>query len=355
MRDPMRVGIIGCGDVSAQYLQTLEDEPAVEVVAVADRNIDRARARAEQFGIGWYGVPDALIASPDVELVLNLTTPVSHEVVSSAVLRAGKHVWSEKPLALTASAARDLIELAATSGVSIACAPDTPLAPGIRSAMVALKQGAIGQAASISTVAASQGPDAWHPRPEFLFATGAGPVLDIGPYYVSVMLMMFGDVDSVTATGKRRQDIRTISVGERAGETFPVEVWTEVQAEVCFTSGLRATSLFSFDADVNEQRFEVQGSAGALSVPIDAFTGAACLRGLGDRDAWRSLTGFTGEPSTAVLGRGSGVIEQVRALQAGREPLLNGALAARVLEVLEAIVHSADCGESVAIAASHVG
>lgn len=340
----VRVGIIGCGDVSAAYLGTLRGDRGVDVVALADRHPERARARAEEFGVAWHGSPEQLLSREDIELVLNLTTPASHRTVSADILLAGKHLWSEKPLATTASDARELLALAAAGGVTIGCAPDTALAAGVRSAVGALEAGVIGRVESLVTVAASGGPDRWHPRPEFLFAAGGGPVLDIGPYYLTVMLMMFGDVDEVAASGRRRHHSRTIAVGDRAGESFDVQVWTDVTAEIRFTSGLRARSRFSFDSDTDEQRFEVNGSNGVLSVPIDGFTGQAMVRGTRPQSAWAPLRGVAIEPGPAASGRGSGVVEQAAALRAGREPLLNGGLAARVLEVLEAIVRSADAG-----------
>lgn len=347
----MRIGVIGCGDISAAYLRTLAGAAEVQVVAVADRNIERASSRAEEFAIPWHGAPHELLALRDVELVLNLTTPASHHSVSADILRSAKHLWSEKPIALTSAHARHLLELAETNGVSIACAPDTPLAPGIQAAMRALRDGVIGRPVSVRTVAASRGPDLWHPRPEFLFGPSGGPVLDIGPYYLAVMLLMFGDVEHLIARGRRRHEVRTIGSGDRAGEVFAVEALTEVSAEIHFALGVTATSLFSFDADADgeEQLCEVTGTAGVLSVPIDGSQAAARVRGLATDSSWSELCDAGDH---GPLERGTGVVEQVQAVRAGREPLLSAALAARVLDVLEGILRSAETGEPVELRAT---
>lgn len=199
------VGIIGTGVISEQYLRSLWQFPDVEVCFLADLDVERARARAEEFevrdGSGELaaGTVEELLAREDVDIVVNLTIPAAHAEADRRILEAGKHVWSEKPIAMASQEARELLSLADEKGLRRACAPDTMLGPGIQTALRAVASGEIGDVLTGSFVFQTGAPESWHPSPEFLFTHGAGPLFDMGPYDVSAAVRLFG---SAAAEGR---------------------------------------------------------------------------------------------------------------------------------------------------------
>ena len=195
-----------------------------------------------------------MLAHPDVQLVVNLTTPDAHVEVSSAAIAAGKHVWSEKPLGLDREAIAAMLEQAHAAGVRVGSAPDTLLGPGFQSARRAIAAGVIGEPLFAQTAFQTQGPDLWHPNPGFLFAHGAGPLLDMGPYYFSALVSLLGPVDRVAAVGMKAKEEREIRTGPNAGSMFPVEVPSTMQVLTAFEAGTQAQSLLSFDSRARAAR-----------------------------------------------------------------------------------------------------
>ncbi|MFC8066713.1 Gfo/Idh/MocA family protein [Streptomyces sp. NPDC057293] len=191
-RGPVGVGLIGAGNISGQYLRSLTSFPDLKVHIVGDLDTDRARAQADEYSVPRSGTAADVLAHDDVEIVVNLTLPAAHADVSSRALSAGKHVWSEKPLAIDRDSAHSVLDQAATAGLRVGVAPDTVLGPAVQTARRALARGDIGRPLSAQTVMQYAGPDAWHPSPEFLFAKGAGPLFDMGPYYITTLLNLFG-------------------------------------------------------------------------------------------------------------------------------------------------------------------
>ncbi|OUD87747.1 1,5-anhydro-D-fructose reductase [Clavibacter michiganensis subsp. michiganensis] len=233
------VGVIGAGVISGTYLENMTAMPDLEVLFVADIDLDRARSRAEEHGVPNHGTVDELLAMDEIEIVVNLTLPATHAEVGRRIVAAGKHVWSEKPLALDHESGQDLLEAARAAGVQVACAPDTVLGAGIQSAMRAIARGDIGEPLTATTLFHVPGPDAWHPNPEFLFAKGAGPLFDMGPYYVTTLVHAFGAAETVSAVSSTSRTTRTIGSGPRAGTDFPVEVPTHHAALISFAAGSR--------------------------------------------------------------------------------------------------------------------
>ena len=199
------IGIIGVGVISDTYLENLAAFPDVEVLVVGDLLLDRARSQAEKHGVPAHGSAEDVLAYPGVDLVINLTTPDSHIEVSRAAIAAGKHVWTEKPLGLDRDAAAELLREADAAGLRVGSAPDTLLGPGFQAARRAIESGVIGRPLFAQTMFQTQGPDLWHPNPGFLFAKGAGPLLDMGPYYFSALVSLLGPVDPVSAVGSKTQ------------------------------------------------------------------------------------------------------------------------------------------------------
>ncbi|MEO7122097.1 MAG: Gfo/Idh/MocA family oxidoreductase [Lacisediminihabitans sp.] len=339
------VGIIGAGVISAQYLENLTTFPEVEVRFVADIDLDRAAAQASTYGVAHSGTVEELLAREDIEVVVNLTIPAAHTEVDHRIISAGKNVWSEKPFALDHESAAELLVAADAAGLRVACAPDTVLGAGIQTALRAIARGDIGEPLTATTMFHVPGPEAWHPNPDFLFAHGAGPLFDMGPYYITTLVHVFGAATRVHAVSSTSRDSRTIATGPRAGESFPVEVPTHHAALIEFGRGRSAQSTFSFQHALPRAGFvEINGTEGTLVLPDPNMFD-------GDSQLWRY---GQSEPETiratgAAHGRGTGVIELIRAVRGGRPERASGRLATHVLDVLLGIRHAAATGNPVPI------
>jgi predicted dehydrogenase len=341
---PVGVGIIGAGNISSEYLRSLTAFPDVRVLGIADIDVARAAAQAETFGVPASPSVEALLGNPEVELVVNLTIPAVHAEVALAAIAAGKHVWGEKPLTLDRESARAVLDAAATAGVRVGNAPDTVLGEAIQNSARLLAAGAIGTPQTVLTLMQGPGPDLWHPRPQFLFARGAGPLFDIGPYYVTTLVQLLGPVAAVQAFGSRSLASRTVVSGPDAGSSFPVDVDTHVSVLTRFESGVVGTSVYSFESPVERQLFEITGADGAMEVPVSGFDGPTRIvpapKSPAERPAeWRELP-----PPGAHRERGVGALEMARAIRAGEEPRASGELAYHALDVMLSIEESAAAG-----------
>jgi predicted dehydrogenase len=234
---PVGVAVIGAGNISGQYLGNLTKFPDVQVLAVADIDEARAAQAAAEYGIEASGSPEAVFEIPEVEIVVNLTIPAAHAQVALAALRAGKHVYGEKPLALDVASGRAVLAEAAERGLKVGNAPDTFLGAGIQSALRAVAAGVIGEPVAATSALESMGPESWHPNPEFFYVEGAGPLFDMGPYYLTALVALLGPVSSVAATGRKARTTRVVGSGPKAGNEFPVEVPTHVTALLEFAEG----------------------------------------------------------------------------------------------------------------------
>ncbi|QYF73017.1 Gfo/Idh/MocA family protein [Cryobacterium sp. PAMC25264] len=337
------VGIIGAGVISGTYLENMTAFADLDVLFVADLDLGRAQAQAEAYGVPGHGSVDELLARDDIEIVVNLTIPAVHTEVGERIIAAGKHVWSEKPLALDHESGAALLAAAETAGLRVACAPDTVLGAGIQTAMRAIRRGDIGEPLTATTMFHVPGPDAWHPNPEFLFALGAGPLFDMGPYYVTTLVHAFGSARRVAAVSSQSSAVRTIGSGPRAGTEFAVEVPTHHAAVISFEGGQSAQSTFSFQNALPRMGFvEISGTEGTIVLPDpNMFDGESTL--------WRF---GQDEPTTlpavgSTYGRGSGVLDLARSIRAGVPERASGAIAAHVLDVLLAVSSAAASGETV--------
>ncbi|MFT4050732.1 MAG: Gfo/Idh/MocA family oxidoreductase [Microbacterium sp.] len=349
---PLGVGIIGIGVISQTYLENLTSFPDVRVVALGDLLPERAEAKAAEFGIPSWGTAADVLAHPEVELVVNLTIPAVHVEISAAAVAAGKHVWTEKPIGLDRASTQALLAQADAAGVRIGSAPDTLLGPGFQTAKRAILDGIIGTPLFVQTSFQTQGPDAWHPEPAFLFANGAGPLLDMGPYYFSALVSLLGPVSSVAARGSRPQLERTIRTGPRAGETFPVEVPSTVQVLTSFAAGQHGTHLLSFDSALERHGIvEIHGSEGSIVLPdpnrfdgrIAYVTPLGTIRdGMSFEQEWIEV-----ELEGTVVGRGLGVLDMARALNEGRPHVATGELGSHVLDVMLSAQEAVASGETV--------
>ncbi|WP_210480768.1 Gfo/Idh/MocA family protein [Naasia sp. SYSU D00948] len=348
------IGIIGAGVISDTYLENLTSFPDVEVLVVGDLDTDRARTQAEKHGVPASGTADDVLAHPGVELVVNLTIPAVHVEVSAAAIAAGKHVWTEKPLGLDRESTEALLEDATAAGLRIGSAPDTVLGPGFQTAKRAIAEGVIGQPLFAQTVFQTQGPDLWHPNPGFLFARGAGPLLDMGPYYFSALVSLFGPVHRVGALGMKAREERTIRTGPNADTGFPVEVPSTIQVLAAFEAGQQAQSLLSFDSALERHGVvEIHGTEGSMVIPDpNRFEGRTAyvkplgvLRdGMSFEQPWHEV-----EQQGVVVGRGLGVLDMVRAIAEDRPHVATGELGFHVLDIMLSAEESAERGEFVAV------
>ncbi|SBS71689.1 Gfo/Idh/MocA family protein [uncultured Microbacterium sp.] len=348
------VGVIGAGVISDTYLSHLSSFPDVDVVIVGDLDVERAAAQAEKHGVAQHGSADDVLAHPDVALVVNLTIPAAHIEVSRRAIAAGKHVWSEKPLGLDRDGAAQLLREADAAGLRVGSAPDTLLGPGFQAARRAVEDGLIGRPLFAQTVFQTQGPDLWHPNPAFLFAQGAGPLLDMGPYYFSALVSLFGPVDRVSAFGTKTADERRIHTGPNAGTPFAVEVPSTMQVLAAFASGAQSQSLLSFDSALERHGIvEIHGTEGSLVIPDpNQFAGRiAYVKPLGVlRDGMSfEQTWIEIEHEDVAVGRGLGTLDMVRAIAEGRPHVASGELGYHVLDVLLSAEESAATGATVRV------
>jgi predicted dehydrogenase len=343
---PVGVGVIGAGVISTQYLENLTTFPDLDVRFIADIDEARATAQAEKHGVPGHGSVEQLLADPGIEIVVNLTLPKSHAGVALQALAAGKHVWSEKPIAIDRASGKRLLDAAHAAGLRVATAPDTFLGAGLQSSRRYLESGGIGEPLTALTLFQSPGPESWHPNPDFLFQEGAGPLFDVGPYYITTLVQLFGPVSRVTAVASKAKPFRTIGSGPRAGVQFKVTVSSHVSALYEFESGQTAQGIFSFDSKLGRSLVEVAGVEGTLVVPDpNTFKG--------DLVVYHGPQDLETIPSTGVTTtRGTGVAELARAIRAGRPERASGELAFHVLDIMESTIESAQNAVPVEIAST---
>lgn len=348
---PLKVGIIGCGKIAGQYLASFRRLGDLRLVAVADLDAARAEEVAAEYGGGVRAVSvDELLAAEDVDLVVNLTVPAAHAEVALGAIAAGKHVYGEKPLAATTREAREVLDAARAAGVVVGCAPDTVLGTGVQTARKAIDDGLIGAPVAATATMVTPGHERWHPNPDFYYVPGGGPLLDMGPYYVTALVTLLGPVASVVGAASHTRSERVIGSGPRTGETIPVTTDTHVTGVLTHTSGALSTLVMSFDAvATHAANIEVHGPHGTLVVPDpNHFDGDTRLHRLGG-DTWETLPVSAGYVDS---GRGYGIADLARTLASGssQEPRAGGTLGYHVLDVMESLLESAHTGRAIEVA-----
>ncbi|MEV2242623.1 Gfo/Idh/MocA family oxidoreductase [Micromonospora sp. NPDC049891] len=344
MGDPHGIGIVGLGFISRAYLNTLANHPTVRVVAVADLDPARADAAAATIPGAEAVSVERLLHHPDVATVLNLTIPAAHAEISGAAIDAGRNVYVEKPLTVTFPEGRSLLDRAASAGVRVGCAPDTVLGTGTQTARAAIDGGLIGRPLSASAVMVTPGHERWHPNPDFYYAPGGGPLMDMGPYYISALVHLLGPVRAVIGAASQLRDARVIGSGPRLGQRIPVEVPTHVSGVLEHAGGALTTLTTSFDGVATTAvPIEVQGETGTLAVPDpNHFDGEVRHLAL-DGPGWHDLEPRAGYVAAS---RGVGLIDLVRADEA-RPPRASGEVALHVLDIMTALLRSAAEGRRV--------
>jgi predicted dehydrogenase len=333
------VGLIGCGNISAAYLRAAPMFPQLRIKLLADADISRAEARATEFGSKAATV-DALLADPEIDIVLNLTTPQAHVPVGLAAIAAGKHVHCEKPLAISTAEARTLLDAAAKAGLRVGCAPDTFLGGAHQTARKLLDDGAIGKVLSGTAFMLNHGHEHWHPDPQFYYLPGGGPLFDMGPYYLTNLVNLLGPVASVAASASSGFTERTISSKPREGEVMRVATPTHLTGILTFVGGAVVTLTTSFDVWKHRHgNTELYGETGSLVVPDPNRFGGTVSVATGRAD-WADV------PLSHGFGHGNyriiGLADMATAIRAGRPHRCSGELAFHVLEIMEAFLQSSE-------------
>ncbi|WP_375388189.1 Gfo/Idh/MocA family protein [uncultured Amnibacterium sp.] len=334
---PLRIAVIGVGVISAQYFASLPRLPGLRLVAVADLDMGRAAEVAAEQGVEARTV-DELLASDDVDAVLNLTIPAVHVEVGTRILEAGKHVYAEKPLALSPDEAAPMLALAAERGLRVGSAPDTVLGTGVQTVRRLIDDGAIGQVLTADAHWSAPGHERWHPAPFFYYQPGGGPLLDMGPYYLTALVTLLGPVVRVSGVSIRSPRERTVATGPRAGEAVPVAVDTGVSGILEHASGAVSRVSFSFDTwATRAPLFEVHGTAGSIAVPDPNTFDLPVEAWTTETGEWRTVAANAGY---ADAGRGYGLADMAHAIATDRPHRASGELAQHVLEIMDAIPRS---------------
>jgi len=352
---PVKTAIIGCGNISSIYIENAQKWDVLDLVACANRTLPRAQEQAEKFGVPHAIEIDELMADPEIELVINLTTPDVHAEIGLAALRAGKSVYNEKPLAISRADARLMLNEANARDLRLGCAPDTFLGGGLQTCRQLIDAGEIGIPVAANASMYILGPEAWHPDPAFLYQVGAGPLFDIGPYYLTALISMLGPVCRVTGSACTTYAERTIGSGPKQGQTFAVETPTHIVSLLDFADGPVATLTTSFDVsvsagtainlyDVGGALLEIQGTKGTLSLPDpNMFGGPVRLRRLGESD-WREIPISRAHTDNS---RALGVADMAYAIRIGRPHRANGEMAFHVLDVMHSVLEASERGKHI--------
>ncbi|TKD70825.1 Gfo/Idh/MocA family protein [Pseudalkalibacillus hwajinpoensis] len=341
--DKTRIGVIGCGNISDIYLKNLRELEGLEVVAIADLYYDKAIEKAREYAIPEVLEVDQLLEDKSINLVINLTIPAAHADVSLRALESGKHVYVEKPLAISLEDGKRVLAKAEEKGLLVGSAPDTFLGGGLQTCKKLIEDGAIGEPIAATAFMMGHGPESWHPDPEFFYRVGAGPMFDMGPYYLTALINLIGPVRRLTGSARVTSPERKITSEPKFGEKIKVETPTHVAGIIDFENGAIGTLVTSFDVWGSKTPFlEIYGTEGSLSVPDpNTFGGPVLLRKSGELE-WVEVAFTHGSIENS---RGIGVIDMVNALKSGRLHRASGELAYHVLEIMHGIHESSLKGE----------
>ena len=355
------VGLLGCGDICDIYFTNCIKSEILNMAACASLHEAKAHKKAREYGLPKACSIDDLINDPQIDIILNLTIPEVHAKFNLAALEAGKHVYSEKPLAATLEDGQKIIELAKAKQLRVGCAPDTFLGGRLQTCRKAIDEGLIGEPTAAAAFVVSPGHEWHHPNPDFFYKPGGGPLLDIGPYYLTALVSLLGPVGRCCGFAKTTFSERTIFYGPRSGETMPVEIPTHISGTMEFSNGAIGTITTSFDIwDSQLPRMEIYGTAGTLCIPdLDPLAGPNLFGGpvlikTKETSRWRGLPRKPELQDWDELpvghkynenSRGLGLSDMAYAIKEGRPHRANDEMAYHVLEIGYALLESAETGQ----------
>lgn len=360
----IKVGLVGCGNICDIYLQNIKKFQVMEIAAVADAIAERAETKAGEYGIEKVCTVDEIMADKEIEVILNLTNPGSHYEISMAALNAGKHVYSEKSLAVTCEEAKEILALAKEKGLKVGCAPDTFMGGRLQTCRKLIEDGWIGKPVAATAFMTCHGHEIWHPSPQFFYKAGAGPMFDMGPYYITALIALLGPAKRVSGAVQKTFEQRLITSQPCCGERIDVEVPTHISGTIEFEIGAVATVITSFDIwDSHLPRIEIYGTEGTLSINDDdplagpnLFEGEILLRRKDESDwngfpadlprqgatSWKKIPAAYGYNTNS---RSLGLADMCYALQTGRKHRANGDMAYHALEIMHGIHEAARDGQ----------
>ena len=347
MQKKTSLGIIGCGNISSVYFQAPDLFKNLQVVACADIDIERARAQAEKYHVPKACSVEELLADPEVEIIVNLTVPGAHAEISMQAIAAGKALYSEKPLATRRADGQTILEAAQRKNLRVGGAPDTFLGAGLQTCIQLINEGQIGTPIGATAFMANHGMEHWHPDPYFFYQPGAGPMFDVGPYYLTALIAMIGPVKRVTASMQTTFPERTVTSQANFGKKIPVNTPTHLAGNMEFASGAIATIMTSFDIWHHRLPFmEIYGTEGTIITPDpNRFDGQVLIRQKKD-ESWREIPlSF----DAAANSRGLGIADMVDAISTGRQHRANGEMAFHVLDIMESFMQSATEGRHITL------
>jgi len=349
MAENVKIGLIGCGNISSAYVNGCRAFDILEVAACADQIYERAVTKAIEHGIAKAYSVEEMLKDPAIDIVVNLTVPEVHAEVTLNALYAGKHVYSEKPLAIRREDGISILAAARETNLRIGCAPDTFLGGGLQTCRKLIDDGLIGHPVGATAFMMSHGPESWHPNPYFFYQEGAGPLFDMAPYYLTALIHLLGPVERITSTTRISFSERIATSEALAGQKIPVNVPTFVAALLDFTAGPVGNLITTFDVwDSELPRIEIYGSEGTLSVPDpNTFGGPVRLRQAGD-SSWRKV------PLTHsdMVRRGIGVADMAHSLRGFRQHRATAKMANHVLDIMVAIEEASQAGRHIKLESS---
>ena len=348
----MKIGIVGCGDISGIYLQNITNMfKEIEIAGVCDLIPERAEKASKEYGLHVYKDMHELFADPQVDIVLNITRPYEHYDVSMAAIAAGKHVYSEKPLGATYEEGKKIKEAAAAKGVRLGGAPDTFLGAGIQTCRKLIDDGYIGEPVGATAFMVCRGHESWHPDPEFYYKFGGGPMMDMGPYYVSALVNLLGAIKNVTGMARASFPTRTITSQPHFGKVVDVEVPTYTMGLLQFASGALGSIFTTFDVHkANVPIIEIYGSEGTIAVPDPNTFGGPVALFRPEEGKFSEFPLVFGYPENS---RGLGLADMAKAIATGRPQRAGVDLTFHVLEVMTGIERSAKEGGTLEIGAEY--
>lgn len=343
----MPVGIIGCGNISGIYLERSKIFSCLKVVACADLDMAKAKARASEYGIERACTVDEILSDKSIDIILNLTVPKAHASVALMALKSGKHVYNEKPLALTREDAKGMLALARKKGLRIGCAPDTFLGAGIQTCKKVIDDGLIGKPIGATAFMLCHGHESWHPSPEFYYEAGGGPMFDMGPYYLTALVALIGPVCRVTASAGISFPERTITSEPKKGKQITVETPTHIAGVMDFMNGAIGTIVTSFDvwaAQHYQPPIEIYGTEGTLIVPDpNGFNGPVSVKRAGEKE-WQEIPLIKGFAENT---RSLGLADMVLGITDNKPHRANGDLAYHVLDTMQGFLEASKSGKHI--------
>jgi predicted dehydrogenase len=345
MTSKVKIGVIGCGNISRIYLEQSRTFELLEVKAVADVDSERAKLKAAEHNVPWVYTLDEMFTDPEIEIILDLTPPSAHAEIGLRAVEAGKSIYNEKPLCIFREDAQKILKIATEKGLRVGCAPDTFMGAGLQTCRKLIDDGAIGTPVGATAFMMGHGPERWHPDPEFFYKVGGGPMFDMGPYYLTALVSLLGPVRRVTGATRISFPEREIGSEPKRGTKITVETPTHVTGLLEFASGPVGTIITSFDVWKSSlPRIEIYGSEGTLSVPDPNTFGGPVVLWRPDAKEGENIPLL---PLREKNSRSLGLADMAHALHSGRPHRANGEMAYHVLDLMHTIHDAAREGRHI--------